>query len=516
MPFEIGTRLGPYEIEAPAGAGGMGKVYRARDTRLDRTVAVKVLHARIAADADARARFEREARVVSQLQHPHIGALFDIGRHDDTDYLVLEYLDCETLAHRLTLLGGRPLPLAEALTIAIQVAHALDHAHRRQLTHRDLKPGNVMLTRSGAKLLDFGLAKDGAARAVLQGAPDDVTAIRAPLTSQGTIVGTLNYMAPEQLEGRAADQRTDIFAFGCVLYEMLAGRRAFEGKTQVSLIAAILEHEPPAMPPSEQPPGAAPEAVERIVRTCLAKNPDDRWQSIADVARQLTWIKDARPSGAGPAEEAAGVRRWLPWTVAAVAVVVAITALAMRGTPGASPATPLRFNITLPNVASPFLTMALSPDGRYLAFRNREPSGLSFLWVREMSNGRDQQIPNSELAVMPAWSPDSRAIAFYSAGSVFRWDVGGGPPRPLVETQGDMYGLAWSPGGVVIFASPAGLSKVRDEGSAPTVILKTDPERGRAYIAVPSLLPDGKRYMFLEGEFGAAQDLRRGVRGRRT
>ena len=239
MAFQVGARLGPYEIEAPAGAGGMGEVYRARDTRLDRTVAVKVLHAHVASDADARARFEREARAVSHLQHPHICALFDIGRHGATDYLVLEYLDGETLADKLAAQAGRPLPLAEALTIAIQIAQALDHAHRRQLIHRDLKPGNVMLTKGGAKLLDFGLARDGAARAVLQGRPEDVTkATPAPLTGQGTLIGTLTYMAPEQLEGRDADQRTDIFAFGSLLYEMVAGRHAFEGRTQVSLIAA--------------------------------------------------------------------------------------------------------------------------------------------------------------------------------------------------------------------------------------------------------------------------------------
>ena len=270
MRLEAGTRLGPYAIESPVGAGGMGEVYRARDTRLDRTVAIKVLAPSLAADVQFRTRFTNEARSISILDHPNICALFDVGEQDGTAFLVMQYLEGETLATRL--LRGA-MSLADALRTGREIADALAQAHRAGIVHRDLKPGNVMLTKSGAKLLDFGLAR-GVRPEAVQAVASVAATVAPDLTAQGTILGTFQYMAPEQLEGKDADARTDIFAFGAVLYEMLTGRRAFEGKSQASLIAAILEHEPPAL--TTRLPVATP-TLDRIVKTCLAKNPDARW-----------------------------------------------------------------------------------------------------------------------------------------------------------------------------------------------------------------------------------------------
>src|SRR6476646_3282718 len=283
MPLAVGARLGPYEILSPLGAGGMGEVYRARDTRLNRPVAIKVLAASVAADPHLRERFDREARAISSLNHPHICTLYDVGRQDGTDYLVLEYLEGETLDARRKSAPGSGLPSRDALRIATEILDALDKAHRSGIVHRDLKPANVMLTKSGAKLLDFGLAKESPLGG---GAQTDATVAKA-LTSEGTIVGTFQYMAPEQLEGANADARTDIFAFGSVLYEMATGRRAFEGKSRASLIAAILGTQPP---PIAQLRPMTPPALDRVVQACLAKDPGDRWQTAHDFMLELRFI----------------------------------------------------------------------------------------------------------------------------------------------------------------------------------------------------------------------------------
>src|SRR5512139_1560466 len=292
MSLAPGTRLGPYEVTALIGAGGMGEVYKAKDTRLDRSVAIKVLPSHVSADADRRARFAREAKTIAGLNHPHICTLHDVGETDGTTYLVMEHLAGETLAQRLE--KGQ-LPLERALTVATEIADALSAAHRQGVIHRDLKPGNVMLTKTGAKLLDFGLAKlkahgEQPAAASLASAPTRT----APLTSEGTIVGTLHYMAPEQVEGKAADARTDLWALGAILYEMLTGKRAFEGTSAASLIGAILEREP--APVSTLQP-LTPPAVDRLVRQCLAKAPDDRPDTAHDVANELRWMRE--PSGVG-------------------------------------------------------------------------------------------------------------------------------------------------------------------------------------------------------------------------
>src|SRR6202140_3991396 len=286
MPIQLGRRLGPYEILSGIGAGGMGEVYKARDTRLDRTVAIKVLPTHLADRAELRERFEREAKTIASLNHPHICTLHDTGHQDEIDYLVMEYLEGETLAQRL--LKG-PLPIQQVLQYAIEIADALDKAHRKGITHRDLKPGNIMLTKSGTKLLDFGLAK--LKQEVSPATPvSQLPTMKSAITGEGTILGTLQYMAPEQVEAKEVDARTDIFAFGAVVYEMATGKKCFEGKSQASLIAAILEREPPSMS-SLQP--VTPPALDRVVKRCLAKDPDDRWQTARDLEVELKWIGES-------------------------------------------------------------------------------------------------------------------------------------------------------------------------------------------------------------------------------
>src|SRR5216683_83658 len=320
MTLSPGSRLGPYEVLSPLGAGGMGEVYKARDTRLERTVAVKVLPQHLSSSPDVRQRFEREAKTISQLSHPHICALYDVGNQDGVEYLVMEFLEGETLADRLS---RGPLPTEQTLRYGIEMADALDKAHRQGIVHRDLKPGNVMLTKSGVKLLDFGLAKvvapvsstSGFSVLATQGAPN--------LTQEGTILGTFQYMAPEQLEGREADVRTDIFAFGAVLYEMATGQKAFSGKSQASLIAAILGSEPAAI--STVAP-MTPPALDRVVKTCLAKDPDDRWQTAHDVMLQLKWIAEGGSQAGVPAPLVARRkgRERLAWSVAAVLALATV------------------------------------------------------------------------------------------------------------------------------------------------------------------------------------------------
>ena len=408
MSLAPGAMLGPYEIVSPLGAGGMGEVYRARDTRLDRTVAIKVLPSHLAANPEFRQRFEREARVVSSLNHPHICVLHDIGQQGETAFLVMEYLEGETLAARLA--KGR-LPLEQALRHAVEIAGALAAAHRQGVSHRDLKPGNVMLTRAGAKLLDFGLAKvaepaPGAAAAPTLAAP----AISGDLTQPGAILGTVQYMAPEQLEGKPADPRTDLFAFGALLYEMVTGRKAFQGGSQASVIGAILHQDPPAMAPQEP---LTPPALERLVRKCLAKDPEERWQSARDLAGELEWI--AAPP-AGEAAPAAGRKpapprfRWA-WPVAAALVfLAALPFVVAYFRPAPAEPSPVRFTIAPPEGGNFERSVVLSPDGRRVAFVTRA-GGKERLWVRSLDSLEPQGAPPADSYDRPFWSPDSRYLA---------------------------------------------------------------------------------------------------------
>ena len=438
MSLEPGTSLGPYQIETPLGAGGMGEVYKARDTRLDRTVAIKVLPEHVAADPDLKQRFEREAKTVAALSHPHICPVFDVGEQDGVNYLVMEYLDGETLAQRLE---KGALPLDQALQIAIEIADALDKAHRQGIVHRDLKPGNIMLTKSGAKLLDFGLAK--LRKPGVIGGPgfSAATTQSEPLTSRGTILGTLPYMAPEQVEGKDTDARTDVFAFGAVLYEMATGKRAFIGDSQASLIAAILDRDPaPLM--TLQP--MTPIALDRIVKTCLAKSPESRWQSTGDVAHQVRWVLDtaavaamASPASAVVTRQPGALARTAPW---AVAVLLAVTLGVVWMTPSTETSrASVRTAIPLPSgqqvTAQAGHPLAIAPDGRTLAFTTRE-GGTTRLYLRDLSDPDVRQVPQSNGAHMPFFSPDGEWVGYWAGGRLYRVPVAGGPPLPIAAAEG--------------------------------------------------------------------------------
>jgi hypothetical protein len=437
MPLVAGSRLGPYEIVSAIGSGGMGEVYKARDTRLDRTVAIKVLPEALAADPEFRERFDREARVISQLTHPHICTLFDVGVQDHAEYLVLEYLEGETLAARI---ARGVLKTDDAIRIATEIAHALDAAHRASIVHRDLKPGNVMLTRTGVKLLDFGLAKSTVVAPGVAGHSDltSTPTVSTPLTTHGTILGTFQYMAPEQIEGREADARSDIWAFGCILYEVLTGKKAFSGKTQAGVIGAILEREPPALLEAQP---AAPRRLGWIIGLCLAKDPDDRWQHVRDVLHEIRRVSAAAPvpASGGAASRA---KMALAYTVAAAAVSALIAVVALRREPAK---TPLRF-VVLPaegtevtgGPAAP--QAAISPDGTRIVFSAVDFSRKSRLYLRSLDALEPRVIDGTEYSELPFWSADGRYVAFVSGiptrdsrQALKKVAVDGGAPQTICD-----------------------------------------------------------------------------------
>ena len=499
MNLTVGTRLGPYEILAPLGAGGMGEVYRARDTRLDRTVAIKILPAQFSQNAELRQRFEREAHAVSSLSHPHICSLYDVGHQDGIDYLVMEYLEGETLASRLQ---KGPLPKEELLRTAIEIAGALDVAHRKGLIHRDLKPGNIMLTTSGAKLLDFGLAKSLPPSAETAGAMAVPTAM-SPLTAKGTIVGTIQYMSPEQLEGSALDARSDIFAFGAVLYEMASGQRAFGGKTQAGVIAAILEREPPSVS-SLRP--TSPPALDRLIETCLAKDPAERRQTMHDVLLDLHWIAEGG-SQAGIPAQISWRRRWrerLAWLVAALCAL-AVVALGIAAYRGAHRnVRVVRSYIPAPEKTDFFLNgsypgpVCVSPDGRWLAFSAVEENQAWRLWLRELSSDAARPLEGTERAAYPFWSPDSRTIGFFADGKLKKIEVTGGRPWTLCDAENGKGGT-WNREGTIVFAPTAAsaLCKVSEAGGKPTPVTTLDSLRKETSHRHPRFLPDGRRFFYL-------------------
>jgi eukaryotic-like serine/threonine-protein kinase len=505
-----GTRLGPYEVADALGAGGMGEVYRGRDTRLDRPVAIKVLPPHLASNPDFKLRFEREARVISSLNHPNICTLHDVGEQEGVGYLVMELCEGESLADRL--LRG-PLPTEQLLQYGIQIADALDRAHRSGVVHRDLKPGNIMLTKAGAKLLDFGLAKP----ALLAGSSSNppVSAQPAhpsifegatqqkPLTAEGSIVGTFQYMAPEQFEGLEADARSDIFAFGCVLYEMATGKRPFEGKTKASLIASILEREP--QPISETRP-LTPPALQRVISTSMAKDPDDRWQSAHDILLELRWISEAG-SQAGVAAPLAMKRKnreRLAWSLAAIAAAAAIGAAAMlyRATSGAAP---LALNIA-PNTGTSFNfggeaigALAMSPDGRSVVFPLKDAAGKTSLWLRDIGQPAARLLPGTEDGVWPFWSPDNRHVAFFAGGKLKKVAIGGGNPTVLCPVQNNPRPGSWNKEGTIIF-SPSSLTsiyKIQASGGKPVSV--TALAEGETTHRWATFLPDGRHFIYLTG-----------------
>jgi serine/threonine protein kinase len=497
MAIQVGQCLGPYEILSAIGAGGMGEVYRAKDTRLDRIIAIKVLPDHLSSRAELRERFEREAHTIASLNHPHICTLYDIGHQDGTDFLVLEYLEGETLAERLK---KGPLPIAQVLRYAIEISDALDKAHRKGVTHRDLKPSNIMLTRSGTKLLDFGLAKlqqeetPGSLLSRMSTAGDE-------LTAQGTIIGTLQYMAPEQLEGKGADARTDIFAFGLMVYEMATGKKAFEGKSQASLIAKILETEP--APISLLQP-MTPPALDHLVRRCLAKDPDERWQSARDVSEQLKWISETRSQAAvavasvsrSPERRRTGLA-WVAATAALVIAAIAASALYLRRTP--SPEThAIRFTVGPPENGSFFPApnfLTISPDGTKLAFVAAEASsGKQQLWVRGLDSATAQPLPGTENPTQPFWSADSRFLGFNADGKLKKIAVSGGPALTLAEKPPS--GGTWNGEDVILFGGGA-IYRVSAAGGAATPVTTLDTSRGEVAHFWPYFLPDGKHFLYL-------------------
>ncbi len=498
MPLSSGTRLGPYEILALLGAGGMGEVYRARDTRLERTVAIKVLPAHLAASPERRQRFEREARAVSSLNHPHICALYDIGQQDGVDFLVMEYLEGETLAHRLE---KGPLPPEQVLRYGIETADALDKAHRQGITHRDLKPSNIMLTKSGAKVLDFGLAKAVAPRTAASGTSGSTT-LSSPLTMEGTILGTCQYMAPEQLEGKEADARSDIFAFGAVLYEMATGRKAFEGKTQASLIAAIMERDP--APLSTLQP-LAPPALNRLIKTCLGKDPDERWQTAHDLMLELKWIAEGGSQAGLPAPVIARrkSREKLAWALSAVLLLAALLATAAYLRLALRPARIFRTYV-LPPEKSAFVVLGanagpavVSPDGRRLAFVARGPGGKSVLWVRPLDALTAQPLAGTENASVPFWSPDSRWLGFFADSKLRKIGASGGPPQALCDAPNGRGG-SWSQEGTVVFSPNFDdpLYRVPAAGGVATPVAKLDQSRQENSHRWPYFLPDGRHFLY--------------------
>jgi Tol biopolymer transport system component len=498
MTLAAGARLGPYEVISLLGAGGMGEVYKARDTRLDRDVAVKVLPAHLSDNAEFRQRFEREAKAISQLSHPNICALYDVGNADGVEYLVMELLEGQSLAERLE---KGALPTEQVVKIAVQIADALDRAHRQGIVHRDLKPGNVMMTRSGVKLLDFGLAKLRASTVTreiseLSSLPTELTPSR-PLTEQGTIMGTFQYMAPEQLEGKDADARSDIFAFGCVLYEMATGRKAFTGRSRASMIAAILEHDP--APISSIAP-MTPPALDRVVKTCLAKDPEERWQSAHDVKSELQWIAEAGSQAGAPAVVSSRrrSRERTAWLVAAAAIIAAAAGWYRAASAPKDTRRAVRLSLVRPPDAAFELSASfvVSPDGTRIAFIGYRNDNRQTLWVRPIGALEPRELPGTDGVRMPFWSPDSRRIAFFADGKLKKIDASGGPAESLADAPAPSGG-SWGAKGTIVFVPHDfdGLFRVSAQGGAVERITALTP--GEEAHRWPVLLPDGDRILFL-------------------
>ncbi len=495
MTLAAGTRLGPYEILVPLGAGGMGEVYKARDTRLERDVAIKVLAQDLSSSAEVRQRFEREAKAIAQLSHSHICALYDVGREGETDYLIMELLEGETLAERLV---KGALPLEQTLRFGVEIADALDKAHRRGIVHRDLKPGNVMLTKSGVKLLDFGLAKAMETETSTSDLTSNPTAAaRSDLTQEGTILGTLPYMAPEQLEGKEADGRTDIFALGATLYEMATGLKAFSGTSQASLILAIMQSDPP--PISSLAP-MTPPALDRVVKACLARDPEDRWQSAGDVVKELKWVAEGPVAGGAALRSDARRprhRERLAWSLAAFAVVFgALAVLVSRRSQAPEELT--RFTILPPSGQGFFGTVQLSPDARHILFLLQDEGGKNSLAVRSLDNLVMRRLPGTEDARGGFWSPDGREIAFFLEGRLKRVGAEGGPVQTICESGGAFSG-AWNRQGTILFtkefATP--IVAVPATGGTPRPVTALDPARGELAQMHPAFLPDGRHFVFV-------------------
>lgn len=501
MMLSAGAKLGPYLIESPAGAGGMGEVYKAKDTRLDRTVAIKVLPVQIANNEDLRQRFDREARAISSLNHPNICTLHDVGHQEGIDFLVMEFLDGETMAARLT---KGPIPAAELLTIASQIADALDKAHRQGLIHRDLKPGNIMLTKAGAKLMDFGLAKLQQTGGVMSGVSGITRS--TPLTGAGTIIGTLQYMSPEQLEGKEADARSDIFSFGAILYEMSTGKRAFEGSSQASLIAAILKETP--RPINELQP-LSPPMLDRVIKQCLEKDTDHRWQSAGDLKRAIQWVSEGGSQVGIPLAVSTRrkIREKILWGAVAVLALTAAFLGFLQMSQKTLPPKVARFSI---NTAAGLPTMTwpkISPDGNTVVFVATDTNGLTGIYVRPL-NALDAHllVRIQSDASRPFWSPDSKQVAFFEAGQLKKVSIAGGLAQLICESTGS--DGSWGSTGVIIYdgATTDSIRQVPASGGIPTAASRIDRSQRETMSAWPCFLPGGEHFLYLAFIDSASDD----------
>lgn len=495
MSLSSGQKLGPYEIIEQAGAGGMGEVYKAKDTRLDRIVAIKVLPASFALNEDIKARFEREAKVISSLNHPNICTLYDVGQESGLQYLVMEFIEGETLSDRIK---KSHLPMTELLEIAIQIADALDKAHRLGLIHRDLKPGNIMLTKNGAKLLDFGLAKIS----VENSAPGVASITQTtPLTGVGTMLGTMQYMAPEQLEGKEADARSDIFAFGAVMYEMATGARAFDGGSQASLIASILKEEPRSV--SEIQPQLPP-ILEQTISQCLSKDPEQRWQSAGDLKRSLQWIAEGkittRQSGLIPQNRSTRETIIMAGMICFFLALVAVSYFYYEKT--SEPKYKKASYILAPE-GTDFDEFAgghfaLSPDGTKLAFVSIDTSSLvAQLYVRPLNSLQAIPIPNTKSAALPFWSADNRYIAFFSEGKLKKVLASGGPVMTICDAPTGRDG-SWNKDNIILFTptQSEAIHKVSAAGGEPKPVTKLDSTYQDLTHRWVRFLPDQKHFVF--------------------
>jgi len=505
MPLLPGAQLGPYEITAPLGTGGMGEVYRARDTRLDRSVAIKILPAQFSSDPVRKQRFEREAKAISGLNHPHICVLHDVGSQDGVDYLVMEYVEGETVAKRLE---KGPLPLDQVLRYGAQIAVALDVAHRSGVVHRDLKPGNIMLTTSGAKLLDFGLAKPTGPLVgglTLTEAATQTT----PVTAEGTIVGTIQYMSPEQIEGKEVDGRSDVFSLGAVLYEMLTGQKAFQGKSQLSVASAILEKEP--APISTLKP-MTPPTLDHAIRRCLVKDQEDRWQAARDLALELNWIGEAGSqsgvTAVAPGMAARKRRERILWLVLIVFFALAAEMAAVLFGVLKWGRSPEQIQVVRTSILPPEKTRfapvgvsggpaAISPDGKMLVIPARAESGEELLWIRSLDSLTARPLQGTQEGSYPFWSPDSRFLGFFALGKLKKVEASGGPVEPLCDAE-DGRGGTWSNSGVIIFTPSPGapLYRVEDSGGTPAAVTKLDQSRAETSHRWPYFLPDGRHFLY--------------------
>jgi serine/threonine protein kinase/Tol biopolymer transport system component len=502
-----GDKLGPYEIVAPLGAGGMGEVYRARDTRLDRTVAIKILPPHLSDNAEARQRFDREARAISSLNHPNVCHLYDVGEQDGAAYLVMEYLEGETLASRL--LRG-PLPPDQLLKYGIEICEGLEKAHRSGVIHRDLKPGNIMLTKSGAKLMDFGLAKSATSPTPASHLTMTLStpAGSHPLTAQGTVVGTFQYMSPEQVEGREADARSDIFALGAVLYEMATGKRAFEGKTAASAMAAVLERDPA---PISMVQPATPPALERVVKSCLAKDPDDRFQSVHDAKLQLKWIGEVPPPSSATASVPVAVparfpsRERLAWAAGVAALTLfSLFMLMTRASKPAGITSRIDSEITAPR-DNTFILLdddssgpaVISPRATYVAFVAASKEGKKQIWVRALRQGAAKPLEGGENGTYPFWSPDEKWIGFFSDGKLKKAPVAAGPVLTLADAPRGRGG-SWGSNGVVLFAptTQSGIFQVPAAGGEARQVTQLKPHVHTTN-RWPIWIPGSERFLYL-------------------